>query len=82
MSDALDDILASYNPLADWPNCETPDCEAKVCTWAHRTKCGRCAGREIGEDEMRRRYDATHEHSMAWSDANPDDENIMLWVWE
>lgn len=78
MGDELSRLLASYDPLTDWPNCATPDCEWKVCTWAHPSLCGCCAKAILGDVEMIRRYDATHEHTWAWSLAHPDADNFLL----
>jgi hypothetical protein len=47
--------------LAEWPNCSTPDCPNKACTWANVTTCYRCAEHELGAAEMERRYAETHD---------------------
>lgn len=70
MADDLDRLLADYDPMPDWPNCETFDCGNKVCTWGHQTKCFPCAVQEVGYDEMVRRFDATHDHKFG---EDPDD---------
>ena len=44
----------------DWPNCPTPDCQFKVCTWAGTGRCSPCSKAKLGEVEMQRRYNATH----------------------
>lgn len=46
--------------LAAWPNCPTPDCQYKVCTWAGTGLCSPCSERLIGKAEMDRRYNETH----------------------
>lgn len=52
--------------LDTWPNCETPDCEYKCCTWSERPDlCAKCGERVLGKHAMDRRYDETHQKSAA-----------------
>jgi hypothetical protein len=44
-----------------WPNCKVDKCGAKVCTWASNDYCYPHEKALVGEDEMMRRYDLTHE---------------------
>ncbi len=44
-----------------WPDCSTPECPSKVCTWGSADKCYICEEQIVGKKEMRRRYDITHE---------------------
>lgn len=61
MTDDLDKLLSEYDPLADWPNCSTADCQHKVCLWASRTLCYPCSLAVYGLDEMKRRWAETHD---------------------
>jgi hypothetical protein len=54
-------------PLADWPNCATPDCQFKSCRWAGLGLCYGCSVFAIGRKEMDRRYDATRLPSGEWN---------------
>lgn len=56
----------------DWPNCETPDCENKQCTWARLPYCFPCSERMVGKEEMIRRFNATHD--MTWEQAKAAEE--------
>ena len=47
--------------LLNWPDCATPDCTAKVCTWGSESLCYPHEERLVGKKEMDRRYDLTHE---------------------
>lgn len=51
----------------EWPNCITPDCGNKQCTWANLPHCFPCAERAIGHAELIRRYDAAHD--LTWEEA-------------
>lgn len=46
--------------LDAWPNCETPDCQYKVCLWAGTGRCAPCSLRALGADEMIRLWNAAH----------------------
>jgi hypothetical protein len=61
------DFAEFADPFPDWPNCETPDCGNKQCTWAGLPLCFPCSKRVVGPDEMIRRYNATHD--MTWEQA-------------
>lgn len=68
--------------LAGWPNCTTPDCENKQCTWSDLPYCFPCAERQIGHAEMVRRFDATHD--MTWEETKriedlEDAETVNAW---
>jgi hypothetical protein len=52
---------AAINRLTDWQNCPTPDCSNKTCLWSGEELCALCAERKLGQDEMSRRYLATHQ---------------------
>lgn len=55
--------------MEDWENCATPDCENKVCTWAHDTLCYPCAEKVLGKPAMRAAYTRTHDGAVLdWSD--------------
>lgn len=47
--------------LDAWPNCATPNCKNKVCTWGSDSLCYPHEERIVGKAEMDRRYNATHE---------------------
>lgn len=53
-------IIAVPLSLEEWPNCETPDCEYKVCLWARTNLCARCSQRVLGLDEFFRRFVIAH----------------------
>lgn len=46
--------------LRQWPNCPTPDCEYKVCTWARTGLCHPCSVRRLGKAQMDELYEQTH----------------------
>ena len=48
--------------LDEWPNCVTPDCQYKVCTWASDTHCFQCTKRLYGMEYMILMYNITHKH--------------------
>ncbi len=50
-----------------WPNCITPDCEFKCCTWSETPYCHHCAKARLGEAEMIRLYNASHD--ITWEEA-------------
>jgi len=51
-----------------WPNCATPDCGGKACTWATLPKlCARCCKLIVGEADMIRRWNETHD--ISWDEA-------------
>lgn len=52
--------------LVGWPNCTTPDCEHKQCTWSGTPFCFPCAERWLGHAEMVRLFDATHD--LTWEE--------------
>jgi len=58
--------------LAVWPNCTTPDCDNKQCTWADVPYCFPCAERRVGREEIVRRYNATHD--LTWDQATALDQ--------
>jgi hypothetical protein len=58
--------------LDGWPNCTTPDCQYKACTWADVDWCFQCAVCRLGRSEVIRRYDATHERPWADTDSAPN----------
>ncbi len=43
------------------PSCVTPDCCLKVCDWASKDKCYCCTENEVGREEMRLRWESTHD---------------------
>lgn len=51
----------------EWPNCSTPDCQYKVCTWVSDKFCFKCMEKQIGKAEMICIYNATHDHK--WEEA-------------
>lgn len=55
-----DDAEPTEEELAAWPNCDTPDCEYKACTWAGLGLCHPCSVRCVGKAEIDRRYTTTH----------------------
>ena len=63
MPETVDDQLAIFREQHgfEWPNCATPDCENKCCTWSGTPFCHPCATRRVGKEEMQRRYDTTHD---------------------
>lgn len=75
--DDLDEMDRHFAGIA---NCETPDCEGKVCTWASTAFCAWCVEVRVGRDELTRRYDLTHERTWAESQ-NDDDDNYMTALW-
>lgn len=48
--------------MMNWPDCETPDCENKVCLWGSHTHCYPCEELIAGTAEMTRRYNMTHRY--------------------
>ena len=61
----------------NWPNCITPDCEYKQCTWSAMEYCFTCCERQVGPQEMIRRYNATHDitwEEEKWLDELEDEE--------
>lgn len=54
-------LVGGMDDLDTWPNCATPDCEYKCCTWSGTVYCAIHAQESIGPDELTRRYNATHE---------------------
>jgi hypothetical protein len=62
-----EDILDLDRLAREWPNCTTPDCPNKQCTWSGLTLCHPCAVRAIGEGEMVQRFNATHD--ITWDEA-------------
>jgi hypothetical protein len=53
--------------LSHWPNCATPDCEYKTCTWSPwPTRCFKCGERLLGRERMIEAYNATHGGDGAW----------------
>jgi hypothetical protein len=54
--------------LEEWPNCETPDCEYKQCTWSGTPLCFPCAEREVGHSVMVALYNLTHD--ITWEEAH------------
>lgn len=61
------ELVPSEETLAAWPNCETPDCENKCCTWSRTPFCFPCAERLIGNAELIARYNLTHD--LTWEQA-------------
>lgn len=55
--------------LSTWPNCASPDCPNKVCTWADDKFCYPCAERVHGKPYMREAFTKTHYGEVLnWSD--------------
>lgn len=51
-----------FGEMPWWPNCQTPDCENKACTWSDRPEiCFPCGERVLGRDAMIARFNATHD---------------------
>lgn len=50
--------------LAEWPNCETPDCMLKQCTWAGVPLCYPCAENKLGRQHLIERW--IHTHTQPW----------------
>lgn len=50
-----------------WKNCAEPKCPYKICTWASETLCWEHETKLVGEVEMKRRYDLTHEHPHSYT---------------
>jgi hypothetical protein len=51
---------AEIDILTEWPNCETPDCFLKQCTWAGLPHCYPCCEKDLGRPRMQRIWEATH----------------------
>ena len=52
----------------DWADCQTPDCEYKVCLWAGvGLFCYLCSVQMVGKAEMQRRYAETHDRLGQWN---------------
>jgi hypothetical protein len=66
------DFTEYADPFPDWPNCATPDCGNKQCTWAQTGHCFPCSERIVGREEMIRRYNATHDTT--WVETRRDEE--------
>jgi hypothetical protein len=47
--------------LTDWPNCASIDCMHKACLWAGTGLCYPCSEQLLGKEEMKRRYEITHD---------------------
>lgn len=45
----------------EWPACPTPDCPHGICLWGDTGLCFPCSVIRVGQVEMDRRYEATHE---------------------
>lgn len=56
-----------YAILDDWPNCGTSDCQYKLCKWAGTGLCHPCSVKQLGYDEMQRRYVVTHDVNGEWT---------------
>jgi hypothetical protein len=62
-----------------WLDCSIPDCPNKICTWGSESLCHPHEKAIVGEEEMIRRYNATHERP--WSDPSvPGKPNYMIRV--
>lgn len=46
--------------IANWSNCETPDCAAKAVEWGFVMTCWPCGVRRFGEDFMIALFNANH----------------------
>lgn len=54
--------------LDAWPNCATPDCGNKSCTWAPRPNlCFPCNERLYGHSQMVAIFNETHD--VSWDEA-------------
>lgn len=52
-----------------WPNCQTPDCSAKICIGLSETKCYPCATGKPRDSEGNAIPPATEEEVASWREA-------------
>lgn len=66
----------------NWVNCETPDCEFKVCYWASDRLCFKCCEAIVGLAAMIAQFNRTHD--ISWYEAAALDANELqhCWWWE
>jgi hypothetical protein len=62
----MDDVMPTREQLDAWPNCATPDCDAKACTWSYLDLCFPCGERRLGKAAMIAAYDETHD--LTWEE--------------
>lgn len=64
----MSDAAPTRRQFDAWPNCATPDCDAKACTWSRLpTLCFPCGELLLGRAAMIAAYDETHD--LSWEES-------------